>query len=102
RAVVPARAGRRGRATGGPRGEPRRRAHRGAPVHQGPAGPGARHPHVRGAAARGLPALAERALGVLLLRGVLARLPPGRLPARAALVLPARAPPRALTPGTRR
>ena len=32
----------------------------------------------------GLPAVAERAQRVLLLRGLLARLPPGRLPARAA------------------
>ncbi len=36
----------------------------------------------RGAAARRLPALAERAERVLLLRGLLARLPPRRLPAR--------------------
>ena len=36
----------------------------------------------RRAAARRLPALAERAERVLLLRGLLARLPPGRLPAR--------------------
>ena len=40
----------------------------------------------------GLPALAERQVGVLLLRGLLARLPPGRLPARDPRLRPARAP----------
>ena len=59
--------------------------------------PGPRHPHVRGAAARRLPALAERALGVLLLRGVLARLPAGGLPAGAARLRGAGASARALT-----
>ena len=59
----------------------RRRAHRRAPLHQGPARPRPGDPHVRRAAAVRLPALAERALGVLLLRGLLAGLPQGRLPA---------------------
>ena len=48
---TPHRAARRG---------PRRRAHRRAPLHQGPARPRPRHPHLGGAAARRLPALAER------------------------------------------
>ena len=61
-----------------------RRAHRGAPLHQGPARPRPRHPDLRRAAALGIPALAERALRVLLLRGLLARLPASGLPARAA------------------
>jgi hypothetical protein len=50
----------------------------------GSARPGPRDPHVGGAAARRVPALAERAQRVLLLRGLLARLPQGRLPARPA------------------
>jgi short-chain Z-isoprenyl diphosphate synthase len=53
-------------------------------------------PDPRAAAGR-LPAVAERALRVLLLRGVLAGLPAGRLPACRALVRRARAPSRALT-----
>ena len=60
----------------------RRRAHRRAPLHQGPARPRPGDPHVGRAAARRVPALAEREVGVLLLRGLLARLPPGGLPAR--------------------
>ena len=39
----------------------RRRAHRRAPLHQGPARPRPGHPHLRRAAARRLPAVAERA-----------------------------------------
>ena len=71
----------RGASHRGGRRRPRRRAHRRAPLHPGPARPRPRHPHVRRAAAGRLPALAERALGVLLLRRVLAGLPPRRLPA---------------------
>ena len=62
----------------------RRRAHRRAPLHQGPARPRPGDPHLGRAAPRRVPALAERAQRVLLLRGLLARLPQGRLPARAA------------------
>ena len=51
----------------------------------------------RRAAALRLPAVAERALGVLLLRRVLARLPPGRLPAGAARLRQPAAPLRRLT-----
>ena len=46
----------------------------------------------------GLPALAERAQRVLLLRGLLARLPQGRLPAGAARLRRAAAPLRVLSP----
>ena len=53
-------------------------------LHQGPARPRPGHPHLWGAAPRRLPALAERSQRVLLLRGVLARLPQGRLPPGAA------------------
>src|SRR6185312_1788236 len=49
-----------------------------------PARPRPRHPDVGGAAVVGLPAVAVGALGVLVLRGLLARVPQGRLPARAA------------------
>ena len=59
----------------------RRRAHRRAPLHQGPARPRPGDPHQRRAAPRRLPALAERPERVLLLRGLLARLPARRLPA---------------------
>ena len=69
----------------------RRRAHRRAPLHQGPARPRPGDPHLGRAAARRLPALAEREVGVLLLRGLLARLPPRRLPARDPRLRPARA-----------
>ena len=62
--------------------EPHRRGHRRAPLHQGPARPRPRHPHLGRAAARRFPAVAERDVGVLLLRGLLARLPSRRLPAR--------------------
>ena len=48
---------------------PRRRAHRRAPLHQGPARPRPGDPHLGRAAAGRVPAVAERALGVLLLRG---------------------------------
>ncbi len=58
-----------------------RRAHRRAPLHPRAARPRPGHPHLGRAAAERLPALAERALGVLLLRGLLAGLPPGGLPA---------------------
>ncbi len=64
------------------RRRPHGRGHRRAPLHQGPARPRPRHPHVGRAAARRLPALAERDVGVLLLRGLLAGLPSRRLPAR--------------------
>ena len=47
----------------------RRRAHRRAPLHQGPARPRPGDPHLGRAAARRLPALAERPQRVLLLRG---------------------------------
>ncbi len=72
-------------------GRHRRRAHRRPPLHQGPARPRPRHPHQRRAASRRVPALAERAERVLLLRGLLARLPPGRLPARRACLRRTRA-----------
>ena len=62
----------------------------------GPARPGPGHPDVRGTAAERVPALAERALGVLLLRRVLAGLPPGGLPPRAALLCGPAAPVRVL------
>ena len=52
----------------------------------GAARPGPGHPDLGGAAPGRLPALAERALGVLLLRRLLARLPPGGLPPRAPLL----------------
>ena len=48
----------------------------------------------------GLPALAERAQRVLLLRGVLARLPPRRLPAGPARLRRAQPPLRLLSPGS--
>ena len=54
------------------------------PLHEGPARPRPRHPHLGRAAARRLPALAVRAQRVLLLRGLLARLPSRRLPPGAA------------------
>ena len=69
--------------------DPRRRAHRRAPLHPRPARSGPRHPHLGRAAAVRLPALAERPQRVLLLRGAVARLPEGRLPARAAFLLSA-------------
>ena len=55
----------------------------------------------RRAAARRLPAVAERAQRVLLLRGLLARLPPRRLPARPPRLRRARAPLRLLTGAVR-
>ena len=55
-----------------------------APVHLRPARPRPRHPHLGGAAAVRLPAVAVGALGVLVLRGLLAGVPQGGLPARAA------------------
>ena len=85
----------RGHVPGRARRGARRRAHRRAPLHPRSARPRPRHPYVGGAAPVRLPALAERALGVLLLRGVLAGLPPGRLPARAAGLRRPRAPLRA-------
>ncbi len=54
-------------------------------------------PHVRRAAPRRVPALAERALGILLLRRLLARFPQGRFPAGAALIRCAPPPVRFLT-----
>ena len=79
----------------------RRRAHRRAPLHQGPARPRPGDPDLRRAAPVGIPALAERALGVLLLRGVVAGLPPDRLPARPAGLRRPRAPLRHLTASPR-
>ena len=78
-----------------------RRAHRRAPLHPRAARPRPRHPHLGRAAAERLPALAERALGVLLLRGLLAGLPPGGLPARAAGLRRSRPPLRLLNGGLR-
>ena len=101
RPLAARRARRQGHQPRGARPGHRRRAHRRPPLHQGPARPRPGDPDLRRAAARRLPALAERPLGVLLLRGVLARLPPGRLPARDPGVRPARAPVRLLT-GPRR
>ena len=63
-----------------------------ARVHEGPARPRPRHPNVGRAAPVGLHAVAVRALRVLLLRGLLARLPPRRFPASPALLRAARAP----------
>ncbi|CAA9361148.1 MAG: (2E,6Z)-farnesyl diphosphate synthase, partial [uncultured Nocardioidaceae bacterium] len=62
---------------------PRRRAHRRAPLHEGAARPRPGHPHVGRAAPRGVPAVAVGAQRVLLLRGLLARLPARGLPAGA-------------------
>src|SRR5215813_6299834 len=55
-------------------------------VHGGPARSRPGDQDLGGAAAGRVPAVAERALGVLLLRRLLAGLPAGRLPARPALV----------------
>src|SRR5699024_1735236 len=63
-----------------------------APLHQGAAGPGPHHPVLRRAAAVRVPHLAERLHRVLLLRGVLARLPADGLPAGAARVRGAQPP----------
>ena len=72
----------RGTSPRGARRGPRRRAHRRAPLHQGPARSRPRHPHLRRATPGRVLALAVGAERVLLLRGLLARLPPRRLPAR--------------------
>ena len=85
-AVAAARAGRQGPLARRGRRDPRGRRHRRAPLHQGSARSRPRDPHLGRAAAVGLPAVAERALGVLLLRCAVAGLPPRRLPARDALV----------------
>ena len=69
----------------GTRRDPRRGAHRRPPVHGGPARPRPGDPDLGGAAAGRVPAVAERPLGVLLLRRLLAGLPAGRFPARPAL-----------------
>ena len=79
----------RGHVDRGARRDPRRRAHRRAPLHPRPARPRPGDPDLGGAAALRLPALAERAQRVLLLRGAVARLPQGRLPAGAAFLLTA-------------
>ena len=68
----------------GARRGPRRRPHRGAPLHIRPARSRPGHPHLGRAASLGFPAVAVRALGVLVLRGVLAGVPESRLPAGAA------------------
>ena len=88
-------AGRTHRGTGR---DPRRRAHRRAPLHPRPARPGPGHPDQRRAAALRFPAVAVGALGVLLPRRQLAGFPPHRLPAGAALVRQPPAPLRRLTP----
>ena len=78
----------------------RRRPHRRAPLHPRPARPRPGDPHQSGEQRLvGLPAVAERALGVLLLRGVLAGLPQDRLPARPARLRRPRPPLRRLTLG---
>src|SRR5690606_4524996 len=95
-----ARAGARaGRARQGRRGG-RRRDLRGldrrASLHPRPARPRPHHPHLRRAAPLRLPAVAVGALRVLVLRDLLARLPPRGPAARAARLLPTRAPLRRL------
>ncbi|GMA86112.1 hypothetical protein GCM10025868_13620 [Angustibacter aerolatus] len=71
-----------------PRRDPRRRPHQRAPLHPRPARPRPGDPHLRRAAPRRVPALAERAQRVLLLRGLLAGVPQGRLPPGAAQPTP--------------
>src|SRR6185312_11905364 len=83
-AVIAARARAGGHDDRGAGGAARRRPHRRAPLHPRSARSRPGHPDQRRAADERVPALAERALGVLLLRGILAGLPPDRLPARAA------------------
>ena len=73
------------------------RAHRRAPLHQGPARPGPDHSHLGRAAALGVLDVAVRAQRVLLLRGAVARLPQGGLHPRPPFVRAARAPFRSLT-----
>ena len=87
----------RGHVARRPRRDPRRRAHQRAPLHHGPARPRLRHPDLGRAAAVGVPAVAERPQRVLLLRGLLARVPQGRLPAGPARLLHAAAPLRLLS-----
>jgi undecaprenyl pyrophosphate synthase len=90
------------------RPDPRRRAHRRAPLHEGPARPRPRHPHLGRAAARRLPALAEREERVLLLRGATGRtfaastssVPFARTPPASAASVPEAAGP-SLRPGPR-
>src|SRR5690606_35532869 len=65
----------------GARGGARRRPHRCAPLHLRPAGSGPGHPNLGRTAPVRFPALAVRALRVLVLRGVLAGVPARRLPA---------------------
>ena len=81
RSIIAA-ARRRGRIARGARREPHARADRRAPLHRRAARPRPRDPHVGRAAAERLPALAERALRVLLRRGARPRPARGRLPAR--------------------
>jgi undecaprenyl pyrophosphate synthase len=82
-------------------GEDRRGHHRGVhrrpPLHAGSTGSRPHHPHLGGAAAVGVPAVAVRAFGVLVLRHQLAGLPPGGPAAGPARLLPPRAPVRGLT-----
>src|SRR5262249_57179180 len=77
--------------------DPGRGARRRPPVHGGPARPGPGDPHLGGAAAGRLPAVAERPLGVLLLRCLLAGLPAGGLPPGAAVLRRAASPVRRLS-----
>ena len=61
-----------------------RRRHLREPVHLRSARPRSGDPNVGGAAAVGIPVVAERLLGDVVHRGALARVPAGGLPARAA------------------
>ena len=61
RPLAAARARRDGHLAGGARRDHRRRAHRRPPLHQGPARPRPRDPHLGRAAPRRVPAVAERA-----------------------------------------
>ncbi len=61
-----------------------RRSDLGEPLHLRSARPRSGDPHIGGAAAVRLPAVAERLLGDVVHGGVLAGVPAGRLPARAA------------------
>jgi hypothetical protein len=74
----------KGTDAGGTGWHARDRRHLRARLHQGPARPRPHHPHLRRAAPVGFHDVAVGAQRVLLLRGAVARLPPRRLPARAA------------------
>ena len=73
-----------------------RRGDRPAPLHRRIPRSRLRHPHLGRGAPVGVPAVAERLQRVLLLRRLLAGVPPARLPARRAQLPGARAPLRAL------